>query len=454
MIGQELKGRYRIIKALSSGGFAQTYIAEDTQRPGSPKCVVKHLMPATNNSQFMELARRLFNSEAQTLENLGRHDQIPQLLAYFEENQEFYLVQELIEGHPLRDEMPPGTQMSEPQVLGILQDVLKTLEFVHGHGVIHRDIKPHNIIRRQQDNKLVLIDFGAVKQIGTHLATTVGLGIASTASVVIGTNGYIPPEQAVGHPRLNSDIYALGMTAIQALTGLFPLQLPQDAYTGNLIWQNQVNVSEQLAAVLNKMIYRDCLGRYQSAAEVLNALKNITNFSSPTIALSGTTSSSSVTINLNFNIPTELRAKLEALLSEAIGPISKLLLKQAFKQALTPQDFVDRLVVHIPLHRQAEFRQQIQKALANANTQVKPPASEFPTVNMAPSTVTSIQVDPGFTRRCEQELSNFLGPIASFICKRTLNQNPGISPTQLIEALATQIPNPQQALEFRRRLLS
>jgi serine/threonine-protein kinase len=136
------------------GGFGQTYIAQDTRRPGNPICVVKHLKPGTDPRVF-DTAKRLFNSEAETLEKLGNHDQIPRLLAYFDENQEFYLVQEYIEGHTLAEELIPGKRWSESQVIQLLQEVLEILEFVHRQGVIHRDIKPDNIIRRASDNKLV-----------------------------------------------------------------------------------------------------------------------------------------------------------------------------------------------------------------------------------------------------------------------------------------------------------
>ncbi len=148
MIGKLLGGRYQVVRILGIGGFGQTYAAEDIHRPGSPKCVVKHLKPASSNSNFLESARRLFQSEAETLEKLGNHDQIPRLLAYFEEDQEFFLVQDFIEGHSLSAELQPGQIWTESQVCGFLQEVLGILEFVHGNGVIHRDIKPNNLIKR------------------------------------------------------------------------------------------------------------------------------------------------------------------------------------------------------------------------------------------------------------------------------------------------------------------
>ncbi|WP_193199710.1 protein kinase domain-containing protein [Nostoc sp. MG11] len=271
MLGKLLDGRYKVIQVLSAGGFGETYIVEDTRRPGNPKCVLKLLKPAISEPYYLQVARRLFNSEAEILEQLGNHDQIPRLLAYFEENQEFCLVQELIVGHPLSTEMRPDECWNENQVIQMLQDVLGVLEFVHSYGVIHRDIKPDNLIRRDYDGKLVLIDFGAVKQMQTQVAADSQIA----ATVAIGTPGYMPAEQAQGKPRHNSDIYALGMIAIQALTGILPSQLQENLETGEVVWQNQTQVSLRLAEVVQKMVryhYRD---RYQSATEVLQDLREL-----------------------------------------------------------------------------------------------------------------------------------------------------------------------------------
>ena len=168
-------------------------------------------MPAHKDEDFLQLAQRLFNTEAETLEKLGRHDQIPQLLAYFQEDKEFYLVQDFIEGHSLRDELL-GKRLPESQVVALLKDILGILDFIHSYGVIHRDIKPSNIIRRKWDGRLVLIDFGAVKQLHTQIADAV-----EGYTIGIGTSGFAPPEQLMGQPGFSSDIYALGIVGIQAV---------------------------------------------------------------------------------------------------------------------------------------------------------------------------------------------------------------------------------------------
>ncbi|MGK7899188.1 MAG: protein kinase [Xenococcus sp. (in: cyanobacteria)] len=270
MLNQLLGGHYRVVQNLEEGGLAQTYIAEDHHRPGCPKCAVKFLKPASNQPDFLPIARRLFNQEAEILEKLGQHDQIPRLLAYFEEKQEFYLVQEFIEGHTLSTELPRGHLWSEDKVIMMLQDVLQILEFVHSYGVIHRDIKPNNLIRRQKDGRLVLIDFGAVKQVRAPMINDPSA--LTQYTIAIGTQGYMPTEQVRGKPRLNSDIYALGMIGIQALTGLHPLHFREDE-EGELIWQDMVNVSEELVTVLNNMVRYHFKDRYRSSTEALEALQ-------------------------------------------------------------------------------------------------------------------------------------------------------------------------------------
>ena len=282
-----LGGRYRVVNILAVGGFGQTYVALDTHRPGNPKCVVKRLLPTSDNPSSLQNARRLFQSEAETLEKLGNHDQIPRLLAYFEENQEFYLVQDFIQGHLLGAELQPGWRWTESQVCQLLQEVLNILVFVHSQGVIHRDIKPTNLIRRQQDNRLVLIDFGSVKQAWTQVVTSVGktcttFATGIPATIAIGTPGYMPIEQERGRPRPNSDIYAIGMIGIQALTGLNSTQLLENSDTGDIIWQHQAHVSDALASVLTKMVRYHFKDRYQTATEALQALQLLANSQPPT----------------------------------------------------------------------------------------------------------------------------------------------------------------------------
>lgn len=286
MLGAIKGGRYRIIQSLSAGGFGHTYIAEDLQRPGHPWCVLKQFRFSSPDPTLLQQAQRMFAQEAETLEKLGRHDRIPQLLAYFEEGGEFYLIQELITGQPLTFEISHGHRLSEAQVLDLLQDVLETLVFVHDHGVIHRDLKPDNLMRRSTDDRLVLIDFGAVKTqdaFQTPVAITQPPPTSqlythphpSQPSIPVYTSGYAASEQCLGRPQYSSDLYALGMIAIQALTGQHPTQLPSDAQTGELIWHDRVRVSAELRTLLDQMTRFHVRDRYHSAGEVLQALEQL-----------------------------------------------------------------------------------------------------------------------------------------------------------------------------------
>ena len=259
-----LAGRYEITQTLGGGGFAITFLARDILQPSKPLCVVKQLRSNQSHPRVVEF----FEKEAAILERLGKHPQIPQLLAHFSENQNLYIVQEFIQGQDLGKEIVPGKRLSEQYATRLLQDILEVLSFVHSQGVIHRDIKPQNLMRRHLDGKIFLIDFGAVKELGTLMVNTQG-EVAS--SVVIGTPGYMPNEQKNGKPCLASDVYAVGMTVIQALTGVLPFDLQEEPLTGEIIWRDQAQVSDHLAEVLTKMVRRHFSLRYLQAADAQQA---------------------------------------------------------------------------------------------------------------------------------------------------------------------------------------
>lgn len=265
-----LNGRYQIKEVLGKGGFGTTFLAEEKGNPNCSVCVIKQLQPIFSELYLRTKAKDLFNREAETLALLGEHDHIPTLFAYFEENNEFYIVQEYIAGNTLEQELIPNQPLPEQQIIDILKEVLEILDFVHGHNVIHRDIKPSNIIRRKQDNKLVLIDFGSVKKL-----TTAG----GTKGTIVGSYSYIPEEQFNGKPNFCSDLYALGMIGIQASKGieLKPILgagFPIDEYR-EIRWQKDVKISIKLANFLSKMVRNNYRGRYQSVQDALQALQDV-----------------------------------------------------------------------------------------------------------------------------------------------------------------------------------
>jgi serine/threonine protein kinase/Flp pilus assembly protein TadD len=269
-----LGGRYKIISHLGAGGFGQTFLAEDLHLPGHPPCVLKQLKPEINNDNALQMARRCFNTEAEVLYQLGIHDRIPRLLAHFEEDKEFYLAQEFIEGKSLTYELTEGKAWSEGYVIDLLKDLLHVLSFVHQQQVIHRDIKPSNLIRRKADNRIELIDFGAVKQVGVQGAIDPESGLTNV-TISIGTKGYMPNEQLAGKPRFSSDIYAVGILGIQAITGVHPRHFEEDAQ-GEIAWHSRVaQVSPDLKAILDRMVSYDFRSRYRDAMEALEALQQL-----------------------------------------------------------------------------------------------------------------------------------------------------------------------------------
>lgn len=275
MSGIFLNGRYKIIRELGFGGQGKTFLCQDMRLSGNPYCAVKQLRPAnTNDPIFFDKAKRLFDQEIEALGKVGHHPQIPRLLDNFEENKEFYLVQEYVEGVSLSEELPPGKLWQENKVIEMLREILHILEFIHQKEVIHRDIKPDNIIRRNIDNKLVLIDFGCLKQVGDTQLTTQGGKVLST--MVVGTQGYIAPEQLQGRAFPCSDLYALGMIGIQALTGKSAVDLQRDhtdKLTAEVQWKPLApHVNQNLTSIISKIVAYRAIDRIQTATEVLQVL--------------------------------------------------------------------------------------------------------------------------------------------------------------------------------------
>lgn len=273
-----LNGRYQVIQVLGHGGFGETFLAEDTYLPSRRRCVIKQLKvmsnPQMNQVGQQKFQQERFGREAATLEKLGEgSDQIPKLFAYFAENEQFYLIQEWIQGPTLTDVVTAQETISEVDVKNILVSLLSVLAYVHSGGIIHRDIKPDNIILRNINSQPVLIDFGAVKE---TVATVINAQGKSDRSIVVGTPGFMAPEQAAGRPIYASDLYSLGLTAIYMLTGKHPQQLELDSETGEILWHKySTNVSPELRAVLDRAIKYHPRDRYTTAQKMLEAIQAI-----------------------------------------------------------------------------------------------------------------------------------------------------------------------------------
>lgn len=263
-----LNSRYQIIQVLGGGGFGETFLAEDTYLPSRRRCVIKQLKPMTHDPQMYQLIQQRFAREAAILEKLGdRSDQIPKLYAYFSENGQFYLVQEWIQGQTITSLVEIKGLLSETAVRNILVSLLSVLDYVHTEGIIHRDIKPDNIILRHENGLPILIDFGAVKE---TIATVSDPQGKIKPSIVLGTPGFMSPEQAAGRPSYTSDLYSLGMTAVYMLTGKLPQELEIDLQAGHILWQQYArNVSPGLMAVLDRAIQSHPRDRYTTAKKML-----------------------------------------------------------------------------------------------------------------------------------------------------------------------------------------
>ncbi|MEA5605859.1 protein kinase domain-containing protein [Nostoc sp. UHCC 0252] len=260
-----LRERYRAIKPIGQGGFGKTFLAVDEDKPSKPRCVIKQFYPQSQGTNTLAKAVELFNQEAVQLDELGKHPQIPELLAYFTQEDRQYLVQEFIDGHNLAQVLAHRGAFSETQIRQLLNDLLSVLQFCHARHVIHRDIKPENIILRESDRKLVLVDFGAAKS-----ATGAALNQTGTS---IGSPEYVAPEQMRGRAVFSSDIYSLGATCINLLTARSPFD-SYDTSNDAWVWQQYLKtpVSNELSRILNKMLESIPIRRYQTVDEVLKDL--------------------------------------------------------------------------------------------------------------------------------------------------------------------------------------
>ncbi|MEA5568223.1 serine/threonine-protein kinase [Anabaena sp. UHCC 0399] len=268
---QLFRDRYEILRILGRGGFGITFLAQDAVLPGNPLCVIKQLCPKVTSTKSWQNACNRFVQEAKTLAKLGSHSQIPMLLDYFEGDGELYLVQEYIQGWTLAREVRRNGTKTEAEVKQFLRELLPVLQYLYQNQVIHRDIKPLNLLRCADDQRIVLIDFGAVKE------NLVDVGNDSLNSIMnthfVGTMGFAPPEQFSLRPVYGSDIYALGMTCVYLLTGKGPLEMENHSLTGEICWYKYVNVSDSFAHILNKMLKFSLNERFQKPSDVTRALR-------------------------------------------------------------------------------------------------------------------------------------------------------------------------------------
>jgi serine/threonine protein kinase len=264
-----LAKKYQVRSLLGRGGFGITFLARNISLPGNPLCVIKKLAPKLADPKLIAIARQQFGLESLSLSRLGSHAQIPSLLDCFQIGSDCYLVEEYIPGIVLSQIVSNQRKFTAPEVEKFLIGMLRVLQYIHSHHLIHRDIKPQNIILCQTDRRFVLVDFGAVKDLDPLITKK-----NPDDSRAVGTPEFAPPEQLADRTVYASDLYALGMTCIYLLTGKEPSELPTDPRTCELLWSDDVEISLGLIEIINKMTQIPLVDRYQSATQVLTALEN------------------------------------------------------------------------------------------------------------------------------------------------------------------------------------
>ena len=470
--GTIIDSRYLIQKVLGQGGLGRTYLAFDTHRFNEP-CVLKEFAPLGSGQYDLEKSRELFRREARILHQIT-HPQIPQFLACFEGKGRLFLVQEYVKGKTysklLQERQQQGQVFSETEVVTWLMNMLPILTYIHQRGIIHRDISPDNIMQPQEEKLPVLIDFGVGKltnlsyqeqedRLGTHNRSFVG------KMSFVGKIGYAPREQiSMGRCSPSSDIYALGVTAIVLLTGKMPTLL-LDRYTLEWQWRKYTQTSEDLAKIINKMIEDRPMQRYQDAREVIASLLELRQ-------------NSESFIDYNF--------------SQKIALFPK---KQSDRMRKRPHQFEEETVINPYLNSKAN------SLGANSNPQIIedtipidfyspqpnskiPPQQEQNNSPLEPLSSPSSQLsdkpnniaeksresianswarnsdikesglETKFIERCQKELAYIIGPMASLIVEEILVQYAPLSPEDLINAIAEQIPDIKRAIEFKRKLCS
>ncbi|MEL6813542.1 MAG: serine/threonine-protein kinase [Cyanobacteria bacterium J06598_3] len=273
------KDRFEIIRRLGRGGFSTTYLAQDIATTHPLPCVIKHLkkkIAANTPKTALELERinRRFHREARMMARLGRNAQLPRLLDHFTDSDQFYIVQEHVPGPTLSQELQRSGPKSEADVKQFLREMIPVIRYIHRQRLLHLDIKPSNIIRRDSDQTLVLIDFGAVRRYPEDTTAESSSATPQRASQgAVGTIGFSPIEQLAGQPTFASDIYALGVTCLYLLTATSPLDFATSPRGQHLRWQESVNLSAHFTGILEKMLAPNLAKRFQDIEALDRAMK-------------------------------------------------------------------------------------------------------------------------------------------------------------------------------------
>ncbi|MEM8543970.1 MAG: protein kinase [Cyanobacteria bacterium P01_H01_bin.119] len=502
--GEKVAGRYVIQRLLGQGGFGCSYLAEDTQR-FSELCVLKEFVPNQKSGGNLQKALDLFKREAKTLYQIN-HPQVPKFLACFTQAQRLFIVQEYIDGityaQMVRRKRQQKETFSEAEVTQWLRQMLHVLDYLHGLSLIHRDISPDNVIFSRDRNLPILIDFGLVNDAINRIWSQANQAENDKPASMVGKFGYSPPEQMqLGQCYPCSDLYALGVTAVVLLTCQKPREL-MDQTSLDWQWQQQVNLNPALVEVLEKLTASRPRDRYQAAKDVLLALDAVPvhlsqlGMDEPTAIASASqiASSNSVgEITISSPWPHSDRAfefasqpppssmslfeaapdfidRCQSALVHIIGPMGQVIVDDVLDQMpqAAPQDFVIALADQLSDSNQS---QQLLSALqpvadetsltlgatAQSSQSQRPEApdnidSTVPHSALQASSSRAI-LDSAFLERCQAALVDYIGPMASFLIEETLADNPHLDRQQLVQKLASEIPDTPSALQFQQQLL-
>ena len=272
IVGKILCDRYRIVKQLSQNSFSSVFIGEDLEHPSKLQRQIERLQPLYDSevlgTRSWQKILQAFITQANIIKNISQHPGIPQLLAFFECDREFFLVRESIDGESLEQRLG-NSLIDETEAVSWLQEILEVLDFVHQADVVHLNIQPSSLIQ-DRNGKKFLTDFSSIKN-----------AIYSDSKLLetIRNDNFCSLEQKEGKPDFSTDIYALGKTIIYALTGQISNEIKAESRQSfsetNESSNDNIpvaNIEPELADILNKMVSNRSIDRYQSAIEVIKEL--------------------------------------------------------------------------------------------------------------------------------------------------------------------------------------
>ena len=393
-----LEGRYRIVGRRGQGGFGKTYEVSD--RDGNPK-ILKVLLD--NQSKHVEL----FQREAYLLSQLN-HPGIPKVepdayFTFYAKNQSeplHCLVMEKIVGLDLQEYLQQrGSPIDYKLALRWLNQVVEILQVIHSQNVLHRDIKPSNIMLKA-DGNLALVDFGTARSV-----TNISSGQQGTRVV---SSFYTPREQMHGQAVAQSDFFALGRTFVYLLTGK-DLSEFYNAATDSLDWRGAVPALPAPLAEFLDYLMAPVANKRPARADVI--VQQLTNIK----AQSQTSVTSTTSAEMGY-APTQV-ARPSSSAAGSQRPVGSSSPRPTVPAPTTPSP------------------------------------SPFPAPGPSPTPKASTPLDPKFVQRCQQELAEHIGPMASILCQRAMAQSSQLSESEFVEFLAQQVPDPQAAKAFRQSIL-